>query len=51
MEALKHNFLLRGYFKKRGYDSSAEFNADEIEDLPSAQAIKTFDFTGKNIFR
>ena len=50
MEALKHNFLLRGYFKKRGYDSSADLDADEIEDLPSAQAIKTFDFTGKDLF-
>ena len=24
MEALKHNFLLSGYFKKRGYEDSAE---------------------------
>ena len=24
MEALKHNFLLRGYFKSRGYEDSAE---------------------------
>ncbi len=24
MEALKHNFLLRGFFKKRGYEDSDE---------------------------
>ena len=25
MEALKHNFLLRGYFKKRGYEDSSDY--------------------------
>ena len=30
MEALKQNFLLRGYFKKRGYEDSAELAKDAI---------------------
>ena len=31
MEAMKHNFLLRGYFKSRGYEDSAELGKNEIE--------------------
>ena len=27
MEALKHNFLLSGYFKKRGYEDSEDLRA------------------------
>lgn len=50
MEALKHNFLLRGYFKKRGYENSAELNADEVDALPSAQPVKTFSYSGKDLF-
>ena len=34
MEALKHNFLLSGYFKKRGYDDSADLGANAIVGLP-----------------
>jgi hypothetical protein len=29
-EALKHNFLLRGFFKDRGYEDSAELTKNEI---------------------
>ena len=28
MEAMKHNFLLRGYFKSRGYEDSAELGKE-----------------------
>jgi hypothetical protein len=50
MEALKHNFLLRGYFKKRGYEDSAELAQNEIERMPQGTAIKEFTYTAKQLF-
>ncbi len=50
MEALKHNFLLRGFFKKRGYEDSSEIGKHEISSLPRAQQIKTFSYDAKQIF-
>ena len=50
MEALKQNFLLRGYFKKRGYEDSAELAKDEIASLPEASPLKTFTYEPKNLF-
>jgi phospholipid/cholesterol/gamma-HCH transport system substrate-binding protein len=50
MEALKHNFLLSGYFKKRGYEDSAEITANEIVSLPQAEPLKSFTFTANQLF-
>ncbi|HVC48062.1 MAG TPA: MlaD family protein [Terracidiphilus sp.] len=50
MEALKHNFFLRGYFKKRGYESSADLKANSIGGLPHGMPEKTFTFTAKQLF-
>ena len=50
MEALKHNFLLRGYFKKRGYQDSAELAQNEIERMPQGTPIKEFTYTAKQLF-
>jgi phospholipid/cholesterol/gamma-HCH transport system substrate-binding protein len=50
MEALKHNFLLSGYFKKRGYDDSAELGANRISALPQAAPVKTFTYPAKELF-
>ena len=50
MEALKHNFLLRGFFKKRGYDDAAEITKHQIARLPAGTPAKTFDFDGREIF-
>ncbi|MGD1108474.1 MAG: OmpA family protein, partial [Terracidiphilus sp.] len=50
MEALKHNFFLSGYFKKRGYEDSASLAANRIAELPRSTPEKTFTYAGKQIF-
>jgi len=50
MEALKHNFLLSGYFKKRGYDDTADLGANEISALPQGTPSKEFTFSAKQLF-
>jgi len=50
MEALKHNFFLRGYYKNRGYQDSADLMNDEIEHMPADAPAKTFAFSGEQIF-
>src|ERR1700723_1832436 len=42
MEAMKHNFFMRGYFKSRGYEDSAELAKNEIEQLPKGAPTKEF---------
>jgi phospholipid/cholesterol/gamma-HCH transport system substrate-binding protein len=50
MEALKHNFFLRGYFKKRGYEDAADLTKHEISQLPRGPVLKTFSYDSKQIF-
>jgi ABC-type transporter Mla subunit MlaD len=50
MEALKHNFLLKGYFKKRGYEDSADLTANKINAIPQGTPVKSFTFTAKQLF-
>jgi hypothetical protein len=50
MEALKHNFLLSGYFKKRGYEDSSDLEANSIDALPQGTPLKAFAFTAKQLF-
>ena len=50
MEALKHNFVLSGYFKKRGYEDSGDLAANRIGGLPAAAPVKIFTFTAKQLF-
>jgi len=50
MEALKHNFFLSGYFKKRGYEDSAGLAANKIGGLPQGTPVKTFTYAAKQLF-
>jgi phospholipid/cholesterol/gamma-HCH transport system substrate-binding protein len=49
-EALKHNFLLRGFFKKRGYEDADDLTKHQISSLPAGSPQKTFDYDGRTIF-
>ena len=50
MEAMKHNFFMRGYFKTRGYEDSAELAKNEIEQLPKGAPTKEFTYSAKQLF-
>ena len=50
MEALKHNFLLRGFFKSRGYEDSADLVRNEIQRLPQGTPMKEFTYAAKQLF-
>jgi phospholipid/cholesterol/gamma-HCH transport system substrate-binding protein len=50
MEALKHNFFLSGYFKKRGYEDSSDLAANKISGLPQSAPEKTFTYAAKQLF-
>jgi phospholipid/cholesterol/gamma-HCH transport system substrate-binding protein len=50
MEALKNNFLVRGYFKNRGYEDSSDLAKNEIPHLPQAEPLKTFTYEPQLLF-
>jgi len=50
MDALQHNFLLRGFFEKRGYHDTSELTQHSISRLPSRKPAKEFDYDAKEIF-
>ena len=50
MEALKHNVLLRGYFKSRGFENTSELAKNEIERLPQGTPTKMFTYPAKQLF-
>jgi len=50
MEALKHNFFLRGFFKERGYESSADLKRNEISQLPDRPITRKFAYEAKKVF-
>jgi len=50
MQALQHNFLLRGFFKNRGYEDSSDLRKYSIARLPSGPPLKRFTFDGSKLF-
>lgn len=50
MEALKNNFLLRGFFKNRGYEDSSDLTKNDIARLPEVEPLKTFTYDPKELF-
>jgi phospholipid/cholesterol/gamma-HCH transport system substrate-binding protein len=50
MEAMKHNFLLRGFYRKRGYEDSEELKKHEIAQLPAETPAKTFVLDPAKVF-
>jgi phospholipid/cholesterol/gamma-HCH transport system substrate-binding protein len=50
VDALKHNFLLKGFFNKRGYVDTDELKKHEIAKLPAGSSEKTFSYDAKQVF-
>jgi outer membrane protein OmpA-like peptidoglycan-associated protein len=49
-DALKQNFLLRGFFNKRGYEDPKDLRKNKISQLPSQPSDKEFKYDAKDIF-
>jgi phospholipid/cholesterol/gamma-HCH transport system substrate-binding protein len=49
-EALKHNFLLRGFFKNRGFEDAGDLTKYQIARLPPAEPSKSFTYDSKRLF-
>lgn len=50
MQALKSNWFLRGFFKKRGYQDSAELTKYAITQLPEGPVSNRFEIGGNELF-
>jgi len=50
MEALKHNFFLRGFFHDRGYSDLAKLTQNEITALPKGTVARRFLYDPAKIF-
>jgi outer membrane protein OmpA-like peptidoglycan-associated protein len=49
-DALKHNFFLRGFFERRGYEDTGDLKKNNISHLPSERINKEFVFDAKDLF-
>jgi phospholipid/cholesterol/gamma-HCH transport system substrate-binding protein len=50
MQALSNNFLLKGFFNRRGYENSADLTKYAVSRLPAGSSFKTFVYEGDAIF-
>lgn len=50
MEAMRHNFFLKGFFNNRGYEDSTKLKDNLISQAPKAAPIQTFSYDVKKIF-
>lgn len=50
MEALKHNWFLRGFFKRRGYTDTKDLTTHEIARLPEGSPTQRFVFDAQQLF-
>jgi phospholipid/cholesterol/gamma-HCH transport system substrate-binding protein len=50
MEALKHNFLVRGFFKKRGYEDDTDLKAHAVTRIPEQPSEQSFEYAGGKLF-
>ena len=50
MEALQQNFLLRGFFNKRGYNDPKELTKNAIPKTPAGEPVKVFDYDSAKLF-
>jgi outer membrane protein OmpA-like peptidoglycan-associated protein len=50
MEAMKHNFFLRGFYKSRGYEDSGDLAKNEIAALPPGPRLKEFTYSAQQLF-
>jgi phospholipid/cholesterol/gamma-HCH transport system substrate-binding protein len=50
MQALKGNFLFRGYFKDRGYQDGADLTRWEVARMPTVPPIRSFTFPARELF-
>ena len=50
MEALQHNFLFNGFFKKRGYNDPSELAKDSISKVPAGPHTQEFDYDAAKLF-
>jgi phospholipid/cholesterol/gamma-HCH transport system substrate-binding protein len=49
-QALKHNFLLRGFFRNRGYEDTAELAKHQVAQLPAQSPQKAFAYDSNKVF-
>jgi len=49
-DAMKQSFLLRGFFKKQGYEDPAELKKNRIAQMPSQPSAKEFAYDAKDVF-